>query len=310
MNLSTSIKSDTPSKEQVDPVINRRNVNVGSSKDLLEPDANDPDIYIVKYDYSTYHAGQLSIKKGEKLKISRKSEDGDWLGATNIQGEIGWVPASYVAKQNNLEKYSWFHGSITRAEAEICLSSEINGSFLVRESESKPGTFALSLRFDGKCSHYRVRVDSKSKYFMTPESKFEGLAALIVHHSKNPDGLITTLHYPAPNPRKPPVYSVSHEVDKWELNRLEIETGQKLEEGQFTETYRAVIKGENMTVTVKTFRVSIYVLSVCVYVCTCVCVCMCVCVRACVRVCVRACVCVCMCVHMCVCACVCAHVCV
>ena len=58
----------------------------------------DPDIYIAKHDYTTDQPGQLSIRKGEKLKISRKSENGDWCEGTNIQGEIGWVPASYIAK--------------------------------------------------------------------------------------------------------------------------------------------------------------------------------------------------------------------
>ena len=64
----------------------------------------DPDIYIAKHDYTTDQPGQLSIRKGEKLKISRKSENGDWCEGTNIQGEIGWVPASYIAKVSVLPK--------------------------------------------------------------------------------------------------------------------------------------------------------------------------------------------------------------
>ena len=239
-----------------------------SFENLLGADANDPDLYIVKHDYSTDQPGQLSIKKGDKLKISRKSENGDWAEATSLQGDIGWVPASYIAKQDSLEKHSWFHGNITRAEAELSLSSGINGSFLLRESESKPGQFSISLRFDGRVFHYRIHLDSASKYYVTPESKFESLAELVVHHSKNPDGLTTTLHYPAPNPRKPPIYSLSHEVDEWELNRSDIDMGQKLGGGQYGEVYKATIKKRNIPVAVKTFRVSL----VCVCVCVCVCV--------------------------------------
>lgn len=229
-----------------------------SFENLLGPeDANDPDLYIVKHDYSTDQAGQLSIRKGDKLKISRKSENGDWAEATDLQGDIGWVPASYIAKVDSLEKHSWFHGNITRAEAELSLSSGINGSFLLRESESKPGQFSISLRYDGRVFHYRIHLDSSSKYYVTPESKFESLAELVVHHSKNPDGLTTTLHYPAPNPRKPPIYSLSHEVDEWELNRSDIDMGQKLGGGQYGEVYKAVIKKRNISVAVKTFRVSV-----------------------------------------------------
>ncbi len=220
-------------------------------------DPTDPDIYIAKHDYSTDQPGQLSIRKGEKLKISRKSENGDWCEGTNSTGEIGWVPASYIAKVNSLEKHSWFHGNITRAEAELSLSSGINGSFLVRESESKPGQYSISLRYDGRVFHYRIHTDPPTAhYFVTPESKFENLPELVVHHSKNPDGLTTVLHYPAPNPRKPPIYSLSHEVDEWEVNRSDIDMGAKLGGGQYGEVYKAVIKKRGISVAVKTFRVS------------------------------------------------------
>ena len=187
--------------------------------------------------------------------MSRKSENGDWCEATSAQGEIGWVPTSYIAKVDSLEKHSWFHGNITRAEAELCLSSGINGSFLLRESESKPGQFSISLRYDGRVFHYRIHFDAQNKCYVTPESKFDTLAKLVVHHSKNPDGLTTTLHYPAPNPRKPPIYSISHDVDQWELNRSDIEMGQKLGGGQYGEVYKAVLKKQNLYVAVKTFKV-------------------------------------------------------
>jgi len=228
-----------------------------SFENLLNPLEGDPDLYIVKHDYHTDQAGQLSIIKGDRLKISRRSENGDWCEGTNCLGEIGWVPASYIAKLDSLEKHSWFHGNITRAEAELSLSSGINGSFLVRESESKPGQYSISLRYDGRVFHYRIHSDpSNSKFFVTPESKFETLAKLVVHHSKSSDGLTTTLHYPAPNPRKPPIYSLSHEVDEWELNRSDIEMGQKLGGGQYGEVYKALLKKRklNIPVAVKTFR--------------------------------------------------------
>ena len=216
-------------------------------------------MFIAKHDYMADASGQLSIKKGEKLTVSTKNETGDWCQATNKLGEAGWVPSSYIAKVDSLEKHSWFHGNITRAEAELSLSSGINGSFLLRESESKQGQYSISLRYDGRVFHYRIHSDqATNKYYVTPESKFETLAELVVHHSKNPDGLTTTLHYPAPNPRKPTVYGVSQN-DKWELDRSDIEMGQKLGGGQYGEVYKALVKKWNKTVAVKTFRVSVWV---------------------------------------------------
>lgn len=231
----------------------------GSFENLLNAsgeDPEDPDLYIAKHSYTTDQPGQLSIKKGDKLKVSRKSENGDWCEATSLHGEIGWVPTSYIAKVDSLEKHSWFHGNITRAEAEMLLSSGINGSFLLRESESKPGQFSISLRYDGRVFHYRIHFDPQGKCFVTPDSKFDTLAKLVFHHSKQSDGLTTTLHYPAPNPRKPPIYSISHDVDQWELNRSDIEMGQKLGGGQYGDVYKAVLKKQSIYVAVKTFKVS------------------------------------------------------
>jgi len=125
---------------------------------------SDPDVYIARHDYCTEQAGQLSIMKGDCFTISRKSVDGDWSEATNQQGKMGWVPSSYIGKLNTLEKLPWFHGNITRAEAELCLKNGMNGSFLVRESES---TYSISLCCDGRVFHY-VIIQSGS----SPSSKF------------------------------------------------------------------------------------------------------------------------------------------
>ena len=217
---------------------------------------DDPNLFIAKHDYAATAPGQLSIKKGDKLRISRKSENSDWCEGTNVLGEIGWLPATYIAKLDSLEKHSWFHGNVTRAEAELSLSSGINGSFLVRESESKPGQYSISLRYDGRVFHYRIHNEQGTdKYFVTQDSKFSTLAELVVHHSKSSDGLTTTLHYPAPNPKQPTVYGISQDDDQWELNRSDIEMGQKLGGGQYGEVYKALIKKWNRPVAVKTFRV-------------------------------------------------------
>ena len=43
--------------------------------------------------------------------------------------------------------YRWFHGRITRAKAEDLLGKQPHdGAFLIRESESTPGDFSLSVK--------------------------------------------------------------------------------------------------------------------------------------------------------------------
>ena len=104
---------------------------------------SDPDLYIAKHDYITSQQGQLSIRKGDQLKITRSSDTGDWVECTNRNGDTGWLPASYIVKVDSLERHSWFFGNIAYAETELCLGSIINGSFLIRESKSKPGQFCI-----------------------------------------------------------------------------------------------------------------------------------------------------------------------
>ena len=230
-----------------------------SLEDLLREEEEDSDLYIVKHDYTTDEAGQLSIKKGDKLKVLQISENGDWCEVTNVKGEVGWTPTSYIGMLENLKAKPWFYGNITKAEAELLLLSGINGSFLVRESESKPGQFSISLRYDGLTFHYRIHTDAERKlfYYVTPGSKFETVSELVAHHSKEPGGLTTTLRYLAPNSSKPPIYSTPHEPDQWEINRLDIDIGQKLHEGQYSEVYMASLKKHKIFVAVKTSKVRI-----------------------------------------------------
>ena len=79
-------------------------------------------------------------------------------------GNVGWVPSNYVTPVNSLEKHSWYHGPISRNAAEYLLSSGINGSFLVRESESSPGQRSISLRYEGRVYHYRIQLGQEDSH--------------------------------------------------------------------------------------------------------------------------------------------------
>ncbi len=53
----------------------------------------------------------------------------------------------------------WFFGKIKRADAEkkLLQSSNQTGTFLIRESESQPGNYSLSVRDGDTVKHYRIR---------------------------------------------------------------------------------------------------------------------------------------------------------
>ena len=53
----------------------------------------------------------------------------------------------------------WFHGHISGKEAEKLLQDKSvkNGSYLVRESYSRPGDFVLSVKVEEKVTHVMIR---------------------------------------------------------------------------------------------------------------------------------------------------------
>ncbi|KAH8235657.1 hypothetical protein KR032_004938 [Drosophila birchii] len=85
-----------------------------------------------------------------------------------------------------LHGYTWFHGNLSGKEAEkLILERGKNGSFLVRESQSKPGDFVLSVRTDDKVTHVMIRWQDK-KYDVGGGESFGTLSELIEHYKRNP----------------------------------------------------------------------------------------------------------------------------
>ncbi|XP_040593300.1 tyrosine-protein kinase ABL2 isoform X12 [Mesocricetus auratus] len=224
-----------------------------SKENLLGATESDPNLFVALYDFVASGDNTLSITKGEKLRVLGYNQNGEWSEVRSKNGQ-GWVPSNYITPVNSLEKHSWYHGPVSRSAAEYLLSSLINGSFLVRESESSPGQLSISLRYEGRVYHYRINTTTDSKVYVTAESRFSTLAELVHHHSTVADGLVTTLHYPAPKCNKPTVYGVSPIHDKWEMERTDITMKHKLGGGQYGEVYVGVWKKYSLTVAVKTLK--------------------------------------------------------
>ncbi|XP_030872664.1 tyrosine-protein kinase ABL1 [Leptonychotes weddellii] len=129
---------------------------------LAGPSENDPNLFVALYDFVASGDNTLSITKGEKLRVLGYNHNGEWCEAQTKNGQ-GWVPSNYITPVNSLEKHSWYHGPVSRNAAEYLLSSGINGSFLVRESESSPGQRSISLRYEGRVYHYRINTASDGK---------------------------------------------------------------------------------------------------------------------------------------------------
>ncbi|XP_073978305.1 SH2 domain-containing adapter heavyweight isoform X2 [Rhodnius prolixus] len=86
-----------------------------------------------------------------------------------------------------LEQQGWYHGAITRLEAENILRMNREGSFLVRNSESTKQDYSLSLKSARGFMHMRIQQCKETgKYILGQFSNpFQSIPEMIKHYSLN-----------------------------------------------------------------------------------------------------------------------------
>ena len=75
-----------------------------------------------------------------------------------------------------------FHGRIPREEVEALLTGgngPVNGRYLVRESNSSPGSYSLSLSYGGSISHFHLYYENE-RYSIGDEKRYESITDLVV----------------------------------------------------------------------------------------------------------------------------------
>ncbi|XP_051986994.1 growth factor receptor-bound protein 2-like isoform X1 [Xyrauchen texanus] len=169
---------------------------------------------IAKYDFKATADDELSFKRGEFLKVLNDECDQNWYKA-ELNGKEGFIPKNYIEMKPHpalitgtippeqpgvkclaqgpnsgilvvlgLEPptFCWFYGKIPRAKAEEMLNKQRHdGAFLIRESESAPGDFSLSVKFGNDVQHFKVLRDGAGKYFLWVV-KFNSLNSLVDYH--------------------------------------------------------------------------------------------------------------------------------
>ena len=58
--------------------------------------------YIALYDFNAQDNNQLSVKRGQPVKIKQKcdmKQNSEWWLVENIHKQTGYVPANYLSKQ-------------------------------------------------------------------------------------------------------------------------------------------------------------------------------------------------------------------
>ncbi|KJE90963.1 protein tyrosine kinase src [Capsaspora owczarzaki ATCC 30864] len=212
-------------------------------------------VFCAIWDYEARTPQDLSFKKGDKLKIVNNN-DGDWWQAQSLAtGRLGYIPSNYVAPIESLQSEEWYHGKIRRGEAEkILLELGKNGSYLLRDSESKPGDFSLSVRDGQSVKHYRIRTLDEGGYFISLRTTFATLNDLVAHYSRDADGLCCALVAPCSHADKPETPDLAFNLkDEWEIPRTQIQLRKQLGAGQFGEVWQGIWNNTTQ-VAVKTLK--------------------------------------------------------
>ncbi|KAM4583840.1 GRB2-related adapter protein-like [Odontesthes bonariensis] len=106
---------------------------------------------VALFSFVASEADEISFQKGDVIKVTEMEDDSCWFTA-EVQGKRGFVPENYIS----LLPHPWFARDVSRLEAEQRLRRQDSGVFLVRESESAPGEFSLSVSYGDRVEHFRV----------------------------------------------------------------------------------------------------------------------------------------------------------
>ncbi|XP_040002512.1 GRB2-related adapter protein-like [Xiphias gladius] len=151
---------------------------------------------VALFSFTASEADEISFQKGDIIKVTEMEDDSCWLTA-EIQGKRGYVPKNYIS----LLPHPWFAGRVSRLEAEQRLRWQDTGVFLVRESESAPGEFSVSVSYGDRVEHFRV-LEGGGQYCIWDES-FCSLNRLVDFYRTHSIGVekVVCLRDPPSSPR-------------------------------------------------------------------------------------------------------------
>jgi len=168
--------------------------------------------------------------------------------SSEIDGVVGAGTESggmEVNSDRNLEEELWFHGVLPREEVVRLLQDD--GDFLVRETtRNDEKQIVLSVMW-GSPKHFIVQLSAEGQFrFEGPA--FNTIQELIIHQFQSGASVTSRSGAVLRNP-------VTRE--KWELNNDDVELVEKIGRGNFGDVYKARLKQNNLSVAVKTCKVTL-----------------------------------------------------
>lgn len=163
------------------------------------------------YPFSSGNDEELNFEKGEVMDVVEKPEnDPEWWKCRKADGQVGLVPKNYVnvlqeshnsasmagpptpdcdyiepSSSGRFAGKQWYYGKVTRHQAEVALNQRgTEGDFLIRDSESSPNDFSISLKAQSKNKHFKVQL--KDNLYCIGQRKFNTMEELVEHYKKAP----------------------------------------------------------------------------------------------------------------------------
>ncbi|XP_071383703.1 SH2/SH3 adapter protein Nck1 isoform X2 [Centroberyx affinis] len=165
------------------------------------------------YPFSSGNDEELNFEKGEVMEVVEKPEnDPEWWKCRKADGQLGLVPKNYVTVLDSTSHNpsagpagpptpdcdyispsgsgrfagkEWYYGKVTRHQAEVALNQRgAEGDFLIRDSESSPNDFSISLKAQSKNKHFKVQL--KENLYCIGQRKFNSMEELVEHYKKAP----------------------------------------------------------------------------------------------------------------------------
>ncbi|CAG0912585.1 unnamed protein product [Notodromas monacha] len=123
--------------------------------------------------------GILSSNRASPGRPQRRSD-------LHLMLSVGNQELPHIDVDLPLQRQGWFHGAISRKDAEHLLRMTKEGSFLVRNSESSQKGFSLSLKSPRGFMHMRISEQKKGEYVLGEFSKpFTNIPDMVYHYVRN-----------------------------------------------------------------------------------------------------------------------------
>jgi c-src tyrosine kinase len=208
---------------------------------------------IGQYKFIANSSDDLPFKRGDILTIVRATADPSWYVARAVDGKEGMIPANYVQERTavKMSTMPWYHGKITREQAEQLMIPREDGLFLVRESANFPGDYTLCVSFGGKVEHYRIKY-SNNRMTVDDEIFFDNMVKLVEHYIADADGLCTRLQKPVKKQGNVDIVVDQEEFIKhgWQIKLADLKLGEQIGKGQFGDVILADYLGTPVAVKV------------------------------------------------------------